>query len=244
MSFGNWRPSFAQCANLAQFFTLTHPRQPASFAASAPPRALDHQMPRQPPPTLSAADLRLQPATTGLLVVDIQERLVPAMLDQAQPCIANVQRLIEGLGALQVRALCSEQYPKGLGHTVPALAAKFAQSFSTAQVVEKTEFSAAANPQLAAHLQQWQLQGVRSVLVAGMEAHICVYQTVRGLVEMGFVVHVVQDACASRTEANIQVAAGLWRQCGAVVTSTETVLFDLLGQAGGEAFKLISKLIR
>ncbi|MBM4342588.1 MAG: isochorismatase family protein [Deltaproteobacteria bacterium] len=190
------------------------------------------------------ADLALHPARTALVVVDIQEKLVPAMQDGAEICIANTARLIEGLAALHVRVLVSEQYPKGLGRTVPVLAQRLAACRPDAAVVEKTEFSAVANPEIRAVLAGWLGDGVRSVLVCGMEAHICVYQTVRGLADMGFVVHVVTDACASRTAGNHAVAVGLWQACGAVVTSTEAALFDLLGRAGGDAFKLISRLIR
>ncbi len=197
-----------------------------------------------PARTLDPADLALQPATTALLVVDIQDKLVPAMQGGAAQCIANTARLIEGLGALDVRVLASEQYPKGLGRTVPELAQKLAAHRPGAPVLEKSEFSAVANPEIQAVVAQWQTEGVRSVLVCGMEAHICVYQTVRGLCEMGFVVHVVTDACASRTAENHAVAVGLWQSAGAVVTSTEAALFDLLGRAGGDAFKLISRLIR
>ncbi len=197
-----------------------------------------------PARSLQPADLALRPATTGLLVVDIQDRLVPAMQGGAANCIANTARLIEGLGALDVRILVSEQYPKGLGHTVPELAQKLAAHRPQAPVLEKAEFSAVANPEIRAVVAGWQADGVRSVLVCGMEAHICVYQTVRGLAEMGLVVHVVTDACASRTAENHAVAVGLWQASGAVVTSTEAALFDLLGRAGGDAFKLISRLIR
>lgn len=190
------------------------------------------------------ANLRLTPATTALLVVDVQERLVPAMLGEGQACVANVARLVEGLAALQVRALVTEQYPKGLGRTVPEVAEKLQQCMADAPVVEKTEFAATSNAQAQQLLAQWRADGIAHVLVCGMEAHICVYQSVRGLREMGFEVHVVQDACASRTADNLCVAAGLWQACGAHVSSTETVLFDLLGKAGGDAFKLISRLIR
>ncbi len=185
-------------------------------------------------------DLSLSPASTALLVVDMQQKLVPAMQDGGAPCVANAARLLQGGHALGLRTLVTEQYPKGLGPTVPELAAHFGQ----ATVHDKIAFAATGNGPTRGLLALWQSQGVRSVLVCGIEAHICVYQSVRGLAEMGFVVHVVSDACASRTADNHRIAQGLWRRCGAVVTSTEACLFDLLGQAHGDAFKLISRLIR
>lgn len=186
--------------------------------------------------------LPLDRQTTALLVVDVQEKLVPAMQHEGTPCVANVARLLQGAQALGVRVLVTEQYPKGLGHTVPELQAHLLAA--QAVVHEKVAFAATGNAPTQALLAQWQAQGVRTVLVCGMEAHICVHQTVRGLAALGFEVHVVSDACASRTADNHAIAQGLWRDSGGIVTSTEACLFDLLGQAGGDAFKLISRLIR
>lgn len=188
------------------------------------------------------ARLPLDPATTALLVVDVQQKLVPAMQHAGLPCVANVARLLQGAHALGLRTLATEQYPNGLGHTVPELQPHLTALHAI--VHEKVTFAATGNAPTAALLAQWQLDGVRAVLVCGMEAHICVHQTVRGLVALGFEVQVVSDACASRTADNVAVAHGLWRDSGALVTSTEACLFDLLGQAGGDAFKVISRLIR
>ncbi len=197
---------------------------------------------------MNPADFRLVPASTALLVIDVQEKLVPAMLDGGAACVANVERLLEGAKLLGMRTLVTQQYPKGLGPTIAnvqqRLEALGIDRGATAQVVDKMEFAATSNAQAQLVLQQWQAQGVHAVLVCGMEAHVCVYQSVRGLREMGFAVHVVRDACASRTAANLEIGAGLWQRCGAVVTSTETVLFDLVGAAGSETFKAISRAIR
>lgn len=192
---------------------------------------------------MSPEDLRLVPATTALVVIDVQERLSPAMIDGGAPCVANVERLLQGAGLLGLRTLLTQQYPKGLGPTLASVAER-AAALPTLARADKLEFSATANDEALEVILEWRTQGVQSVLVCGMEAHVCVYQTVRGLRELGFAVHVVHDACASRSAANVEIAAGLWQKCGAVVTSTEAALFDLVGAAGTETFKAVSKLIR
>jgi len=187
---------------------------------------------------------RLEPASTGLVVIDVQERLAQAMPDGASGCIANVARLVEGCAALGVRALVTEQYPKGLGPTVAAVAAALARATVAAPVLAKIAFAATDDPAAQAVFDGWREGGVRALIVCGIEAHVCVFQTVRGLRAQGFVVHVAADACASRAAANLHVAHGLWRDCGAAVTSTEAALFDLAAIAQGDAFKAISRLVR
>jgi nicotinamidase-related amidase len=188
-------------------------------------------------------ELQLDPATTGLLIIDIQEKLLPAMHDAAA-VQANTARLIEGARLLGLRTLVTEQYPKGIGPTVAALSAGLDAFAVRPPVIEKLEFGATSNVVVAQHLDQWQAHGITQVLVCGIEAHICVYQTVRGLRERGLQTHVVRDACSSRAAANVEVAVGLWRRCGAVVTSTEAALFDLIGGAAHPQFRAVSKLIR
>jgi nicotinamidase-related amidase len=192
---------------------------------------------------MSPEDLRLVPTTTALVIIDVQEKLSPAMIDGGAPCVANVERLLEGARLLGLRTLVTQQYPKGLGQTLASLRDKIAAMPGVAQA-DKLEFSATANDEALEMILEWRIQGVQSVLVCGMEAHGCVDQTVRGLRELGFAVHVARDACASRTAANLEIGAQLWQKCGAVVTSTEAALFDLVGAAGTDTFKAISKLIR
>ena len=197
---------------------------------------------------MNPADFRLLPPSTALLIIDVQEKLAPAMLDGGAPCVANVERLVEGARLFGMRTLVTQQYPRGLGPTLASVQQRLdglgIEHGTKAQVVDKLEFAATSNAEAQRVLQQWQVEGVQAVLVCGMEAHVCVYQSVRGLREMGFAVHVVRDACASRTAANLEIGAGLWRSCGAVETSTETVLFDLVGAAGSEVFKAVSRAIR
>ncbi len=195
---------------------------------------------------------RLLRARAALLVVDIQERLVPAMPPEvAAQVIKNTGILVAAAARLGVPIIVSQQYPKGLGQTVPELAAALgaAETDHGAAVYrfDKIEFSAAAAEafhtlppaeKIGAKLtrEQW--------IVCGMETHVCVYQTVRDLVGPACAVHVVADAVASRTKANWRLGLQLAREAGAMITSTEVCVFDLLGQAGTEEFKALSKMIK
>lgn len=183
---------------------------------------------------------RLIPRTTVLLVVDVQEKLAAAMPAEAR---ARVQRnlgiLLETARVLGVKVLASEQYPKGLGPTIDPVASKLAEL--GAPVLPKLTFDACADLGLARALGEL---APNSVVVAGMEAHVCVFQTARELVRRGYTTHVVADAVCSRTEDNRRLGLALAERAGAFVSPTETVAFDLLGVAGTEAFKAVSKLIR
>lgn len=184
-------------------------------------------------------DMNLDPGHSALAIIDIQERLVGAMPDgERERCVKNAAILAEAAGLLGVPVLVSEQYPKGLGHTVEPIRAKLPEG---AQVIEKVEFDACACGDFLTALDGL---GRSQVIVAGMEAHICVFQTARGLATRGKTVHVAYDATCSRLVEHREAAKELWTRAGAVPSITETILFDWLGQAGGDAFKTISKLIR
>jgi len=185
-------------------------------------------------------DLRLDPAKAALLVVDVQDRLWPVM-DAAgrDRVMQNLHILIETARRLRLPAVWSEQYPKGLGTTVPELAS--ALTSLDAQRLEKVDFSCAAAPGFAAIAEN---VGRSQWIVAGIEAHVCVYQTARDLAAAGATVHVPADAVTSRSAANRAVGLDLMSRAGAVVTSTEVVVFDLLQRAGSEDFRALSKLIR
>jgi nicotinamidase-related amidase len=177
----------------------------------------------------------LDPAESVLLLVDIQERLLGAMSDgDAARVVRVAETLLIGAAALDVPVVISEQYPRGLGATAAPLLAHFG-----GHAVAKTVFDASAVPEIRSAL-----EGRRHVIVAGMEAHICVHQTVRGLKAEGFEVTVASDATCSRAKEHHRLAEGLWRDSGASVSCGEAILFDWLGKAGGDAFKTISKAIR
>ncbi len=187
--------------------------------------------------------LALRSASTALLVIDVQERLLAAMPDEAgKSAVARAVRLVEGAKIVGIPVMVTEQYPKGLGATVPSL--KDEASAADATFHEKIEFDATENEAVRAQLLRWRADGRTAIIVAGMEAHICVYQSARGLASLGFSVHVAYDAVCSREKANVEVARSLYHYAGAWVSSSEVVLFDLVGKAGSDTFKAISKLVR
>jgi nicotinamidase-related amidase len=180
---------------------------------------------------------RLDPASTVLLVVDVQEKLASAMPeDTLATLVKNTGILLDAAKILGVSVLASEQYPKGLGPTLPAIASKL----HTAPKAKMT-FDACSDLSIARALSDL---APHAVVVVGMESHVCVFQTARELVKRGFTTHVVADAVASRKEENRRLGLALAERAGAIITPTETVVFDLLGQAGTEAFKQVSKLVR
>lgn len=158
--------------------------------------------------------------------------------------IENTGRLIDGARALGIEVIVTEQYPKGLGSTLAPLREKLAAITPAPKVFEKLDFDACDDPNVAAQLDALRAHSVDTIVLAGAEAHICVAQTARGLVDRGFGVFVATDATASRTAENRRIAEGLWIASGAVATSTEAILFDLVRRASGDGFKAISKLVR
>jgi len=178
------------------------------------------------------------PHQSVLVVIDIQERLVPTMDKKVyQNVKANVELLIEAARILNIPVVVTEQYPKGLGATVPELAERCGGD----PRIEKLSFGCCGEPSF---MQQLQQLGRSQVLVTGMEAHVCVYQTVLGLLESGFNVQLVRDAICARGKVDYLNALQLAAAAGAVVTTAETLAFQLLKVAGSPEFKAISKLIR
>ncbi len=185
----------------------------------------------------NTSELSLERERALLLVIDVQEKLAAAMPPEARAQMEkNAAVLIRAARRLLLPVIATEQYPKGLGRTVPAL-----RELLPADPLEKLEFSCGANKEVA---EQILATGRRQAVVVGMEAHVCVFQTVRDLVRGGFAVFVAQDAVLSRTEANRAVGLQLCEKAGATLTSTETVLFDLLGAAGTPEFKELAPLIK
>ena len=177
---------------------------------------------------------RLSPARAALLVIDIQERLLAAMPPEiAAQTVKNVKILIETAARFELPIVVSQQYPKGLGTTVPELEAALPP---TAHRYDKVDFSAPSAAGFpAVQRDQW--------IVTGMETHVCVYQSVRDLVGTA-AVHVVADAVASRTKQNWRAGLDLMTRLGAIMTTTEVCVFDLLERAGTDHFKALSKAIR
>jgi nicotinamidase-related amidase len=183
---------------------------------------------------------RLSPKDTLLVVIDVQERLASAMPPEPfARLVSNTGILLEAARVLGVPVMASEQYPKGLGATVAPIASKLAELGVTP--IEKLHFDACGEPRFALALSAL---APRSVVVVGMEAHVCVFQTARELVQRGYATFVVADAVTSRRDENREIGLSLCERAGAIITSTETVAFDLLERAGSDAFKAISKLVR
>lgn len=163
-----------------------------------------------------------------LLVIDMQTRLVPAMQAPART-IRNTRTLLAGAQQMDVPILVTEQYPKGLGPTVPDLNLP-----PTARVLPKMHFSCMEDAVFAETLREL---GRRQVVIAGMEAHICVMQTAASLIESGYDVFVVSDATASRTLESEAACIARLTALGAGIVTSEMVVFEWLGRAGTPAFK-------
>ncbi|HZK54496.1 MAG TPA: isochorismatase family protein [Desulfosporosinus sp.] len=171
-----------------------------------------------------------------LMVIDIQEKLVPSMKQHAERIIKNTNTMISVAKKLGVPIIVTEQYPKGLGKTVSDVS----NHLEEVSTYEKITFSSYTSEVVAA------LKGLerRKILITGMETHVCVFQTVRDLLAHGYQVFVVGDAVCSRAKGNYLNGLSLMSDMGAVVTNTETVLFDLMKQSGTPEFKELSKLIK
>lgn len=174
----------------------------------------------------------LERERAALVVVDVQEAFRPAV-EHFDDVVKSTAQLIQGARAVGIPVLVTEQYPKGLGHTVPEIS----EHLDGASPIEKVCFS-------AARAEGFDLGGRDQALVCGIETHVCVSQTAHHLLDEGVEVHVAADAVTSRTEANRQVGLHKMEQSGAIVTSVETALFELVGAAGSDEFKQVQRLIK
>lgn len=169
---------------------------------------------------------------TALVVVDVQEAF-RTVIDGFDQVVRNVAILLGGARVLHLPIVVTEQYPRGLGETVPELAVHL----DGVPRLEKLDFS-------AAQADGFDLDGRDQALVCGIEAHVCVSQTVHDLLGRGMEVHVAADAVSSRTRTNREVGLAKMQRAGALQTSTETALFELLGRAGTPEFKAVQELVR
>jgi nicotinamidase-related amidase len=169
-----------------------------------------------------------------LVVVDVQERINAVMADQGH--LARIAVLVEACGALGVPVIATEQYPKGLGPTVPELA-----RLLPGPPLVKDSFSCAREPAVRTALEA---AGRRQAVVAGIEAHVCVLQTALDLAAAGYQVHVPHDAVSSRRPADKAWSLDRMAAAGVVVTTTESALFELLERCGTDEFKLVAALVK
>lgn len=178
---------------------------------------------------------KLEAADSVLLVIDLQERLMNAMKD-SERVLNNTNLLLATAKQFGIPVIVTEQYPRGLGSTVPEIK----ENLPEHSYIEKVSFSSCIDSFMntIAALKR------KTFIVAGTETHVCVFQTVRDLVAAGYDVQVVSDAVCSRFDFNYLNGLDLMKDAGAVVTNTETVVFDLLGCAGTPEFKAISPLVK
>ena len=171
---------------------------------------------------------------TALAVIDVQQKLIPLLPGHAR-IVWNIRRLIDGAKILGLRVLATEQYPQGLGATVAELAARLPQ------IPPKTDFSSCGCDEFC---RQLDATDVPKVLLAGIEAHVCVQQTALDLVGNGYRVYVAIDAIGSRHEIDYQTALRRMEIAGVTLTTTEAALFEWCRQSGTPEFKQISQLVR
>lgn len=173
---------------------------------------------------------------TALLVIDIQERLLPVIAG-GSAIVTRTSVAVRGAVELGIPLLATEQYPKGLGSTV----AELAGLLEVTGLPDKLSFSACGVEKIDSELARL---APRSVIVAGIETHVCVMQTCLDLLERESTPVVLADCTGSRHEHDHRIALDRLRQAGAIITTVESVLFELTGRAGSDEFKAISKLVK
>jgi nicotinamidase-related amidase len=186
------------------------------------------------PKTLARSPELMNPQDTALVVVDVQEKLMP-LISGARAIIWNLRRLIDGAEATGVKVLATEQYPQGLGPTVSELAGRLGT------IPSKASFSCGGCEPFA---QSLQASGASKVLVSGIEAHVCVQQTVLDLLANGYRVYVPVDAVGSRYAVDFETGLKRMESAGATLTTTEAALFEWCQMSGTGVFKKISALVR
>jgi nicotinamidase-related amidase len=183
----------------------------------------------------------LSSAQSQLLVIDVQEKLAPAMSDPA-PVVANAARLIRAARRFDVPISISEQYPKGIG---PTLAPLLEAAEGAAHVFEKMSFSCAQDAAISGHLGLLRAGCTRrQIVITGIEAHVCVLQSAMELAQSGYHIFVVADAVASRQAASCDMALRRLERSGVNLVTTEMVIFEWLGRAGTPDFKALLPLIK
>ncbi len=183
------------------------------------------------------AAIALKLDQTGLLVVDLQEKLLPH-IHESDRVIAQCGKLLDGANALGMPVVATEQYPKGLGPTVETIAQRL-ESLD-APVHEKLKFSAC----IEAVRHDLSAKNIRAVVVCGIESHVCILQTCLELMNAGFITALVVDAVGSRKPVDHETAVRRMEQAGVIPTTVESILLELVGEAGTDRFKAILPIIR
>jgi len=177
----------------------------------------------------------LQIDNTVLLIIDIQGKLA-SLMHEKDGLFDNTVRILQAAEVLGMEVICTEQYPDGLGATVPQIA-----EHVNVEPISKLAFSCCGEEPFRDALRQ---TGRKQVLIAGIETHICVYQTTIDLLADGYEVYILTDAVSSRTEANRKLGLERMKDAGATMTGVEMALFEMLRVAKGDQFKQIARIVR
>ncbi|MFC1716064.1 hydrolase [Candidatus Poribacteria bacterium] len=172
---------------------------------------------------------------TAFVLVDIQERFLP-VIHNMEAVIDNANKLVSGASILKVPLIVTEQYPKGLGHTVDGIHLDEGQ-----EIIEKISFDCFGCDDFVKKLEE---MNVKSLVIFGVEAHVCVLKTALEAVARDYETHTIADAVSSRTAKNKALALERLRQSGVFIASTEMILFQLMDCAGTDEFKAISRLVK
>lgn len=181
-------------------------------------------------------DMRLYSEDAVLVAIDYQDRLMPVMAER-DFLTDRVVRMIRGAKEFNIPIIVTQQYTKGLGNTVP----RIKEALGEFEPIEKTVFSAVDCPEFMKTLEA---TGRKTVLLMGIETHICVMQTALALIESGYRVFLVEDCCSARSLRDSKMGRKRISEAGAIVTTMESALMEMLGGAESEHFKTVSKIIK
>ena len=180
--------------------------------------------------------MRIKKEDTVAVIVDFQERLFP-YIHEHEKLTKNVIRLIHGLKALEIPMIVTQQYTKGLGETNKEIA----NAIGNYQHIEKGSFSCCGSEEFCASLKN---TGKKNIIVTGIESHVCVLQTVIDLLDMGYKPVLIEDCVSSRNPEDKRIAIERMRSEGAIISSYESILFELTVVSGTDTFKAISKIVK
>jgi nicotinamidase-related amidase len=180
--------------------------------------------------------MRIIKENTAGLIIDIQEKLFPAMSGR-EPLLKNCIKLIRGLQILGIPFIVTQQYTKGLGETI----SEITHEIPYFSYIEKRDFSCCGEPEVMDRLKELR---VKNVLICGIESHVCVLQTALDLKESGFEPVIILDAVSSRFESNLKLARERFRHEGIMMTSVESVLFEMTRSSSAPEFKAISNIVK
>jgi nicotinamidase-related amidase len=173
---------------------------------------------------------------TAFVIVDVQEKLMPYVKNKDE-IISNIQMLIKFAHIMDIPIILTEHYPKGLGFTVPEIK----EVLEEYKPKEKVIFSCYGSEGFKEKLKEL---GVKRFMIAGIESHICVQQTTLDAMNSGYQVHVISDAVSSRTQRNLEIGLQKMRQFGAVISSTEMAMYEIMERADTKEFKEVLKLVK